>query len=86
MQPRCGHIPGNGWGRAFNTGIFAVRNRKAGKLLLTRWRDLLLDPQKSTTVVSWAGPLSRHTAPAAAPAAGLHRAMVLAARLAWLPL
>lgn len=19
-QPRCGHIPGNGWGRAFNTG------------------------------------------------------------------
>ncbi|KAI3434762.1 hypothetical protein D9Q98_002822 [Chlorella vulgaris] len=52
MQPRCGHIPGNGWGRAFNTGIFAVRNREAGKLLLTRWRDLLLDPQKSTTVTN----------------------------------
>lgn len=54
MQPRCGHIPGNSWGRAFNTGIFAVRNRQAGKLLLTKWRDLLLDPQQSSVVVSQA--------------------------------
>ncbi|KAI7836257.1 hypothetical protein COHA_009847 [Chlorella ohadii] len=47
-QPRCGHVPGNGWGRAFNTGIFAARNRPAAKRLLEQWRDLLLDPKRTT--------------------------------------
>lgn len=49
-EPRCGHIPGNVWGRAYNTGIFAVRNRPAGKRTLQAWRDLLLDPQHTTKV------------------------------------
>ena len=51
-QPRCGHVAGNSWGRAFNTGIFAVRNRAAGRQLLALWRDFLLDPERSTVVVS----------------------------------
>ncbi|KAL4447981.1 hypothetical protein ABPG75_005200 [Micractinium tetrahymenae] len=42
-QPRCGHVAGNAWGRSFNTGIFAVRNREAGKAVLRKWRDALLD-------------------------------------------
>jgi len=40
-QPRCGHVPGNGWGRAFNTGVFAMRNRPASTQLLEDWRDAL---------------------------------------------
>jgi hypothetical protein len=52
FQPRCGHIPGNSWGRAFNTGVFAVRNSPAGRLLLARWRDKLLDPDRATVVTA----------------------------------
>jgi len=55
QQPRCGHIPGNIWGRAYNTGIFAVRNRPAGRRLLEKWRDYLLDPAKTSVEVSWDG-------------------------------
>ena len=44
-QPRCGHVPGNIWGRAYNTGVFAVRNREAGRRLLRLWRDLVLGPE-----------------------------------------
>lgn len=50
-QPRCGHIAGNSWGRAFNTGIFFVRNREAGRNLLRRWRDAMLDSERTTITV-----------------------------------
>ncbi|KAL4446836.1 hypothetical protein ABPG77_008080 [Micractinium sp. CCAP 211/92] len=46
-QPRCGHIPGNVWGRAYNTGVFAVRNRPAARRLLELWRDKLLAPEQT---------------------------------------
>ncbi|KAL4434049.1 hypothetical protein ABPG75_000490 [Micractinium tetrahymenae] len=52
-QPRCGHIPGNIWGRAYNTGkraCFAVRNRPAARRLLELWRDMLLAPEHSVVV------------------------------------
>ena len=44
LQPRCGHIPGNTWGRAFNTGVFGVRNRPATLAALHAWLDFLTDP------------------------------------------
>ena len=50
-QPRCGHIKDNGWGRSFNTGIFAVRNREAGKSVLRGWRDAMLDSEHTSITV-----------------------------------
>ena len=50
-QPRCGHIAGNVWGRAYNTGVFAVRNRPGALGTLAKWRDLLLDPARSSVTV-----------------------------------
>ena len=50
-QPRCGHIAGNVWGRAWNTGVFAVRNRPSTLATLAKWRDLLLDPARSSVTV-----------------------------------
>jgi hypothetical protein len=49
-QPRCGHIPGNTWGRAYNSGIFAVRNNEAGRRMLRLWRDRMLGPQDMVQV------------------------------------
>lgn len=49
QQPRCGHIPGNIWGRAYNTGVFVMRNRPASHALLAAWRDALIDPSRTTT-------------------------------------
>lgn len=44
-EPRCGHIPGNGYGRAFNTGMFAARNTLAARAILRGWADMLTDPK-----------------------------------------
>ncbi|PRW57844.1 glycosyltransferase family 77 [Chlorella sorokiniana] len=49
QQPRCGHIPGNIWGRAYNTGIFVARNCPTSHALLAAWRDALLDPSRTIT-------------------------------------
>ncbi|KAL4422581.1 hypothetical protein ABPG75_008778 [Micractinium tetrahymenae] len=52
-QPRCGHIPDNDSGRAFNTGMFAARNTPAARAFLLAWAGMLLDPSRE-----------RHTDPA----------------------
>ncbi|KAI3429416.1 hypothetical protein D9Q98_005511 [Chlorella vulgaris] len=44
-KPTCGHIPGN-WFYAFNTGLFAVRNRPAPRKLMASWVMMLTDPGK----------------------------------------
>lgn len=55
LQPRCGHIPGNHWGRAFNSGLFAVRNTPMGKLLLHHWVAFLQDSTREEITVRRAG-------------------------------
>lgn len=45
-KPGCGHIPGKNWGIAFNTGLFAARNRPATRRLLAAWVELLTNPAK----------------------------------------
>ena len=56
-QPRCGHVAKNTWGRAFNTGIFAVRNNPETLKLLALWRDFLQDPERLQVRVRWRGAL-----------------------------
>lgn len=36
--------------RAYNTGVFVMRNRPASHALLAAWRDALIDPSRTTTV------------------------------------
>jgi hypothetical protein len=46
-QPRCGHVPDNTWGLAFNTGIIFFRNTDGSKYFLKEWEQLLGDPSKA---------------------------------------
>jgi Nucleotide-diphospho-sugar transferase len=40
---RCGHLPGNNYNNAFNTGMILLRNRPATRRFLQDWLDYLLD-------------------------------------------
>eukprot|EP00887_Chlorella_sp_A99_P002045 scaffold18.g2045.t1 len=44
-NPRCGHVPGSTWGKALNTGVFALRNRPATLATLRRWLFFMTDPE-----------------------------------------
>ena len=43
---RCGHMPGNGFNNAFNTGMILLRNRPATHGFLEDWLDYLLDSNR----------------------------------------
>lgn len=50
-NPRCGHIAGNVWGRALNSGVFVLRNRPPVKKALHRWHQILTDPSQAIHTV-----------------------------------
>lgn len=50
-NPRCGHVPGSTWGKALNTGVFALRNRPATLATLRRWLFFMTDPEHA--IMKW---------------------------------
>jgi Nucleotide-diphospho-sugar transferase len=43
---RCGHLPGNTFNNAFNTGMILFRKRPSTLAFLTAWLDYLLDANR----------------------------------------
>lgn len=43
---RCGHMPGNHFNNAFNTGMILLRNRPATHVFLKNWLDYLMDANR----------------------------------------